>query len=171
MIVIEEWKDIEGFCGLYQVSNLGRVRSCDRTIIGSDGVSYFKRGSIKLPQNGNGRYFVVWLYKGNKGVRKRIHRLVAEAFIENPEGKEEVDHIDTDTHNNVFTNLRWVTRSENLLNSVTRLKRCTLLDGRIASEIAKENGISFGLMCCRLHRGWSVKDACTRPVKGALKCL
>ena len=125
----EIWKDIEGYEG-YQVSNLGRVRSLDRI----DSNNHPLNGAILKPYISNSGYLLVGLYKQQKRDRKLLHRLVAEAFIPNPENKPEIDHINTiKTDNTVFlnedgsvnyekTNLRWVTRSENNNNPLTLLK-------------------------------------------------
>lgn len=108
----EIWKDIEGFEGLYQVSNMGRVRSLDHTIHRTDGTTAFYRGRILTPV---GRpYLNVSLSKGPQLERPRIHRLVAEAFIPNPDNLPCIDHIDSDKKNNRVENLRWCSHAENM---------------------------------------------------------
>ena len=105
----EIWKDIEGYEGIYQVSNLGRVRSLDRKVW-----NYTKKGRIlKSHSNGHG-YQNVSLHNKNK-IEKHayIHILVAKAFIPNPENKKEVNHKDFNKENNCADNLEWVTREEN----------------------------------------------------------
>lgn len=105
----EIWKDIEGYEGIYQVSNLGRVRSLDRKVW-----NYIKKGRIlKSHSNGHG-YQNVSLHNENK-IEKHayIHILVAKAFIPNPENKKEVNHKDFNKENNCADNLEWVTREEN----------------------------------------------------------
>ena len=105
----EIWKDIKGFEGMYQVSNLGRVRSVDRF----DSIGRLQKGNIKaIRDNGKG-YKVVQMYKDNKPKICYIHRLVATAFIDNPDNKPEVHHIDSDRSNNKLENLQWVTSKEN----------------------------------------------------------
>ena len=105
----EIWKDIKGFEGMYQVSNLGRVRSVDRF----DSIGRLQKGNIKaIRDNGKG-YKTVNLHKDNKDKKCRVHRLVATAFIENPDNKPEVHHIDSDRSNNKLENLQWVTSKEN----------------------------------------------------------
>ena len=125
----EIWKDIEGYEG-YQVSKLGRVRSLDRI----DSNNHPLNGVILKPYISNSGYLLVGLYKQQKRDRKLLHRLVAEAFIPNPENKPEIDHINTiKTDNTVFlnedgsinyekTNLRWTTRKENINNPITKIK-------------------------------------------------
>ena len=114
---MEIWKDIKGFEGLYKVSNLGRVKSCERT------VEYFNpktnklgrhtvKEKIKKPSTKENGYLQVSLYINNKGINKYIHRLVAEAFIENPQNKKTVNHKDFNVTNNVVSNLEWSTYEE-----------------------------------------------------------
>lgn len=109
---MEEWKDIEQFEGLYQISNEGRVRSLDRDIETSTGTRHYKSNILNKYEKENG-YYTVNLY--NKGVKenKFIHKLVAEAFIPNPDNKPCVDHINGNNQDNRVENLRWCTQQEN----------------------------------------------------------
>ena len=116
----EIWKDIEGYEGLYQVSNFGKIKS----------IGYKKKKILKPTQDHYG-YLNVTLYKNKNKKAKRIHRLVAEAFIANPENKPEIDHIDTDKLNNNVKNLRWVTRIENNNNELTLKHKSDLFTGKI----------------------------------------
>lgn len=100
----EIWKDIKGYENLYQVSNMGRVRSLFR---------YKKVLKNKIRNNG---YHEVCLYKDNTHCFKLVHRLVAEAFIPNPDNKPVVDHINTIRNDNSVENLRWCTTKENCNN-------------------------------------------------------
>lgn len=119
--MIELWKDIEGYENLYQVSNLGRVRSLDRLVNNNGSIELRKGKILKGGMSGrNVNYYYVGLSKEGKVSNKYIHRLVAESFIENPENKPTVDHINRDTSNNTIDNLRWATYKEQTANSNTK---------------------------------------------------
>jgi hypothetical protein len=105
---MEIWEDIEEFPN-YEVSNLGRVRSCK-----FDTIKVLKPG-IKEPTKGC-RYHYVILRKDNYPFNRTVHRLVGKAFIPNPENKPQIDHINRNGLDNRIENLRWATRSENLIN-------------------------------------------------------
>lgn len=104
---MEVWRDIKGFEGFYQVSNSGRLRSLDRESCGKRYV-----GKIISSKCRNG-YVVDILCKDGKKKTCRRHRLVAEAFIPNPEEKPEINHLDGDKSNNCVDNLEWATHREN----------------------------------------------------------
>ena len=106
----EVWKDVPDFEGHYQISNFGRLRS----ILTSQGTYRERLRKTHLDRNG---YENVSLWKLNKEYRQLVHRLVAKAFIPNPENKSTVNHIDGIKHNNDLRNLEWVTQSENLIHA------------------------------------------------------
>lgn len=103
----EEWKDIKGYEGMYQISTLGRIKSfkCNRKRI------------LKIGSNPLG-YVIIGLWKDNKEKFYQVHRIVAETFIENVDNKKEVNHIDGNKRNNSIENLEWVTRSENMKHAI-----------------------------------------------------
>lgn len=104
----EEWKDINGYNGAYQVSSAGRVRSLNK--------NYGKKRDepkILKPYKNNCGYLRVWLCKNGNGKNKFIHRLVAEAFVANKDNKEIVNHLNGVKSDNNYDNLEWCTRSEN----------------------------------------------------------
>ena len=121
---IELWKDIKSFEGLYQVSTLGRVRRLDKYIDVkiSNVDKVLKRGKILKPAYNKYGYLTVNLYKNGKEANFFVHRLVARAFIPNPENKPEVNHKDEVKSNNYRTNLEWMTTKENI-NYGTHTKR------------------------------------------------
>lgn len=106
----EVWKEVEGFEGAYQVSNLGRVKSVNR--LNARGFNI--KGKMLNPLGPENGYKSVMLYSGSResGKHHYVHRLVAEAFIEPYKG-ETVNHIDGNKTNNRVENLEWATRSEN----------------------------------------------------------
>lgn len=111
----EIWKDIEGYEGLYQVSNLGRIKGLDRFI----GRKW--TGQILKPIL-NGKYYRVSLCKDGRQKIFTIHHLVAKAFVPNPHNHKYIDHIDGNSENNIWTNLRWVSQSDNCNNPNTKYK-------------------------------------------------
>ena len=116
--LVEEWKDIEGYEGLYQVSDWGRVKSLERFIETSTGLRRYKEKIIAQNLKKDGYYEVSLYYKGEREHR-RVNRLVAEAFILNPENKPVVGHIKKlpdgteDRTANEAWNLQWMTYPEN----------------------------------------------------------
>ena len=110
--MIEEWKDIAGWEGLYAVSSHGQVKSYDRLVTESNGKTRIHKGRLVTLKK-TGCYHGVSLFLYGLGHRYYAHRLVAEAFIPNPGGRKEVNHKDGNKFNNCVLNLEWATRSEN----------------------------------------------------------
>lgn len=160
--MVEEWRDVVGFEGLYQVSNIGNVRN-------------IKTNKERAKQTTPEGYKFVILHDAKRGISARtkgVHRLVAEAFIPNPDNKPCVNHKDESHDNNVVDNLEWVTYQENNLYG-TRLQRAAeserdsakevhryTLDGeyidsfRSAVEASRQLGIPFANIyrCCNGER-------------------
>ncbi len=140
--MVEIWKDIKGYEGLYQVSNLGRVRSLDHIYITKCGKRMLVKGQMKKPSSDNDGYMFVLLRRNGKQKRCAIHRLVAKAFITNQYNKPEVNHIDAVKSNNRVDNLEWVTGKENIQHAMDKglMTKGTLIimDGKIVfSSITK----------------------------------
>jgi hypothetical protein len=175
----EEWRPVAGYEGRYEVSNLGRVRSLDRF---SRGGRFVKGKMLKPNRTGKGqRYRAVGLYDGNGHdghTPTCIHRIVAEAFIPNPEGKREVNHKDNDGANNCVTNLEWVTTAENgahrrafgpinyaigeraptakLTPDDVRMARAERASGRSIRSIARRLGVDHGTVSSLINgETWS----------------
>lgn len=177
--MVEEWRDIQGYEGLYQVSNLGRVKSLERKVKHSKGGYALKKGKILNQSYDKDGYLQLHLCK--EGISKKffIHRLVAITFIPNPNNYEECNHIDENKENNCVSNLEWVTHKDNC-NWGTRIERVTskksipvvaYKDGvevmRFSSqwEAEREGGFDQGSIsdCCRgkikKHKGYEWKKA------------
>ena len=132
----EIWKDIKGYEGYYQVSNLGRVKSLERYIEvhrqDGDRMQYQPEVIMSQIVNFCG-YLIICLRKPREKRKKfMVHRLVAQAFIPNPKNKEQVNHIDGNKQNNCVDNLEWATPSENMLHA-----RKTGLYNRITLKLSR----------------------------------
>ena len=116
----EIWRDVVGYEGKYEISNMGRIRSLNYA---------HQKGKIQIlkPYMDKG-YLRIKL--GANGKKKAIHKFVAEAFIPNVENKPEIDHINTVTTDNRVCNLRWVTKSENQNNPLTLKHKSEAIKGR-----------------------------------------
>lgn len=109
---MEEWKVVRGYKGEYEVSNMGRVKSLKKSK-----ERMLALHQSKLTKRHPKPMYHVELWKDNKRKAVKIHRLVGEHFIPNPQGKPQINHIDGDRTNNRADNLEWVTGSENMLHS------------------------------------------------------
>ena len=106
MAINEIWRDVVGYEGLYQVSNLGRVKSLPRATT--------KGKTLRIHINNRNKYCYVCLCDNNKKAQKRVHVLVANAFLGDNPNKLQVNHIDGNKTNNHITNLEYCTQSENM---------------------------------------------------------
>jgi len=127
--LIEEWRNVVGYEDRYQISNLGNVRSILEYDINYGYKECNKIKKLILHQTG---CYVVSLYLGNKKFKtKRVHRLVAEAFLEKIENKNQVNHKDGNRLNNNLNNLEWCNNSENILHSYRVLNRKNAMLGKV----------------------------------------
>lgn len=117
----EIWKDIPNYEGLYQASNLGRIKSIGKIVNGSNqfGVNfkYLKKDKILKPIINNHNYLQVSLYKNNKKAEIRVHQLIAQTFLPNFNNYKIINHKDGNKHNNHVDNLEFCTQSHNVLES------------------------------------------------------
>lgn len=125
----EEWRAVVGYEGLYEISSFGRVRSLPRTVNRGGRAMQIAGLPMRLKTNRCG-YLYVNISKGGKQIAIGVHRLVADAFIPNPEGKPEVNHLDNDTGNPMVDNLAWATRAENMAHAASQVR----LRGHLTSE-------------------------------------
>ena len=130
----EEWRIIKDYPH-YAVSNMGRVKVLSHVVYYKDGRVRHNRENIKTLTRKDG-YLMVRLHnkQGSKGTLIKVHRLVAQAFIPNPQRKPSIDHINTIRDDNRIENLRWVTPHENSMNEISRHRqseiRIKLLEDR-----------------------------------------
>lgn len=148
----EIFKDIKGYEGIYQISNLGRVKS----LIMWDGHTYKSRKKpvfMNPTDNGHG-YMVVPLRKNTKRENHYIHRLVAEHFLEKKKGKDVVNHIDFNKSNNTVSNLEWCTQKENIHHSSENMRHprdiCTSKTGE---KYIYKRKYGYAVSICRKYIG------------------
>jgi hypothetical protein len=162
----EQWVDLVGFEGMYQASADGEIRSLNYRNTGKKSV---------LKQTVNRGYSVVNLTVNGKQKVYRVHRLIAETFLDNPESKKEVDHIDGNRLNNCVANLRWVTSKENSNNPNTACKLGKQMIGVTGSKhqcskpvVCIETGIEYASAADAFKDtgiAWSNIAACCRGVR------
>lgn len=163
----EVWKDVAGYEGYYKVSNQGNVYSVERIIRGK------KYGGLVLkPIYNKDGYVRVYLYENGIMQTKSIHRLVAEAFIPNPNNYLEINHKDEDKTNNYVENLEWCTREHNI-NHGTRNEKAGLAQSKRVKAINVETGevLTFSSTMEAGRKGYgsgSVSSACRGVYKSGV---
>ena len=161
------WRPIFGFDDLYEINNIGEIKSLDRIHENSIYNARLTRSKFLKANINNSGYLNVRLKDLNGDVKTYlVHRLVALSFIENPENKEYVNHLDGNKLNNNINNLEWSTPSENNFHSInSKLNKCTrdiiMVDLRTKEIINKfpsfhEAGRQLGIDYRKIHR------ACTK---------
>ncbi len=183
-----EWKDIEGFEGIYQISNTGLVKSLERNIVNSHiGIQKLKVRILK-PDVMKDNYLRITLSKDGKISKYPIHVLVARAFIDNPNNLPIINHKDENRSNNYYTNLEWCSPQYNLEYSLSRHYIATDPNGNVydvfnLSQFCKDYNLSISAMSQmatgriaknktnprRTHKGWVCKYVNDQPTRGVLK--
>ena len=163
----EIWKDVDGFEGIYQVSNLGRVKSLERVVNYPKCTKHVKEHIMSGSDNGHG-YLTVMMRVNNKGVRKYIHRLVAQAFIPNPKNLPEVNHKDENRSNNNVMNLEWVDYLTNRTYG-TRLRR--LSDSNTKHVCIVQYSLNFDYIREYKSPKQAVDDLGVNNTNNIYKCL
>jgi hypothetical protein len=135
----EEWRDVEGYEGLYQVSNMGRVKGLEREYKSNNGkgTEYIGKTKTRILKQGltTDGYPQVALCRNSTCKYVKVHKLVAKAFIPNTENKPTIDHISTVRHDNRVCNLRYFTFKEQMAeNKITKERH-----RKIVSEWGKKN--------------------------------
>ena len=143
-------KPISGYEGSYEVSNLGRVRSCDRIVTYSNGVKHKYKGKVLKSGDNNHGYLRVTLCDDRGHKTATIHRLVATAFIPNPENKQTINHINEIKTDNRVENLEWMTIKENI-NHGTHNERVAKTQGKPIQQFTRDGKI--------LAEFWSIHEA------------
>lgn len=123
-IMQEEWKDVRGFEGYYQISNLGRVKSVERVVKKKNGTLMKVSEKIRVLSQTTDNYSYVVLAKNGKNKTFLVHRLVAETFIGNPNNLPCVNHKDENKQNDCVDNLEWCTYEYNNTYKNIHLRRC-----------------------------------------------
>lgn len=161
----EIWKDVECFEGLYQVSNLGRVKSLKRVIEQKNinGTPYIRAIQEKIlkPQIHKNGYVCVGFTVNGKVYGRLVHRLVAQAFVPNPSNKPEVNHKDGNKENNSMENLEWCTARENQMHSISLgLRKGSELHGGGSVHITKDVNDRINLIVSNTGiEKWSVVNS------------
>ena len=151
----EIWRDIPQYEGMYQVSSKGRVRSLDRTLLTANGEHKMK-GRVLSPNVNNSGYYYVTLSKDRRHWCAKVHRLVATAFIPNPDNLPEVNHRDGNKLNCCIENLEWCNHSDNHKHSF----RMGLSKVGVAQKAKRKSVLQIDAVTGEVVREWdSIADA------------
>ena len=141
----EEWRDVKDYEGCYQVSNYGRIKSYKNNLI--------------LKQRVYAKYLYVCLCHNNKKEMKRVHRLVAQAFLPNPNNLPQVNHKDGNRENNNVNNLEWVTASQNIIHGY-KMNLCYANEKKVLQYDLKGNLIKEWKSTMEIQRQLKYNNSC-----------
>ena len=156
------WRDVVGYEGKYQVNTKGEVRSLN--------YNRMNKTCLLKPYLGNRGYLSVVLSKGNKTKTKMVHKLVAESFIPNEDGKPFIDHINNIKTDNRVENLRWVTHKENMRNPLTRKRFSESAKKRPISENALKNR-QRRIYCKELNKTFDSITQASKELNISIACI
>lgn len=161
----EEWRDIKGYEGWYQVSNFGRIKRLKKTHY-SFGMKHLidREYILKTTKDQKGYMRVVLRKDGSCLKRYGVHRIVAETFIPNPENKPQVDHINRVRDDNRVENLRWATACENSRNTCNNCYFTINGETKVMADWCKKHGINKETVKSRLENGMDIVSALTNPI-------
>ncbi len=130
----ENWRPIPGYEGFYEAGDAGHIRSVPRIVVYTNGKTFSYPGALLRPAVTTDGYLRVSLTRNNKGQSFLVHRLVASAFIANPDNKSEVNHLNGVRADNSVANLEWATPAENTKHAFDVLGRVPSLLGKVGKE-------------------------------------
>lgn len=156
---MENWKDIQGYEGVYEISDLGQIRSVDRLVINPKKGIRRVAGRVLKPSICKGYYYLILCKEGKKKF-SQIHILVASHYVPNPENKPEVNHKDGNKLNNAANNVEWCTKLENKIHAIIMGLTPTKLNENDVKDIRrlhkhytyKSLGKIFGVHCSTIKK-------------------
>lgn len=174
----EEWRNIEGYEGMYQVSNMGRVKSLERYVVKDNkGNLALKQSRLIIPHKQNSGYLYVSLNKKNTRKNYLVHRLVALAFIDNPNNYLEVNHKDENKLNNISDNLEWCTHQYNNFYGTKIERQRQKMQGRKRSpesiektrlaNLGKKRSKDFCELMSKINKGRVVSEETRKKLSEA----
>jgi hypothetical protein len=152
---MENWKDVIGFEGYYQVSNLGKIKSLSRYIKHSRGSDMLLKEKILSTQVNCHGYLKVILSKHNSQKTFRVHTLVCKAFLNNPENKRDINHINGNKTDNRLINLEYNTRSENMKHCFRIGLNCHKGQNHNQSKLNEKDVLDIR---SEKYKGFKIKD-------------